>query len=134
MLFHCILVFYTNLIEQRFKQLFIFEINIKGRLHINDVNVTRHFIFMTRLQYNQQARYANSTSYSDDVCQLQVHLILSHLLLLAAVTYTNAACPRHPAGRAAHRTPGDGGFKISISGEPDKYVPNSVYTGLYPLT
>lgn len=59
---------------------------------------------------------------------LQVRIILYQLLLLTAVTYASGACPRQPGGRAAHRTPGDGGFKIHVSGEPDKYVPNSVYT------
>ncbi|KAG8330790.1 Spondin-1 [Homalodisca vitripennis] len=48
-------------------------------------------------------------------------------LLLLSVGASLAVCPRDPGSRAAPRTPGDGGFKISISGDPARYVSQSVY-------
>jgi len=42
-------------------------------------------------------------------------------------------CDRTPAGVSVPKSPGDGGFKIHISGDPDKpdkYIPGAVYTGM----
>lgn len=49
--------------------------------------------------------------------------------MLLLISTIDASCPRVPGGGASYRTSGDGGFKITISGNPDKYVPQSVYTG-----
>lgn len=44
--------------------------------------------------------------------------------------YTAALhCNREPQGVTTKKTPGDNGFKIRISGNPEKYVPGEVYTG-----
>lgn len=47
--------------------------------------------------------------------------------LLAAV---HAGCPMRPTAEqtSAGRTSGDGGYRILISGESDKYIPNAIYT------
>lgn len=39
-------------------------------------------------------------------------------------------CNREPLGVASKKTPGDNGFKIKISGNPEKYTPGEVYTGM----
>ncbi|XP_063232008.1 spondin-1 [Bacillus rossius redtenbacheri] len=52
-------------------------------------------------------------------------------LLAALLQVTGVmSCPREPSPEhaTALRTPGDNGFRILVSGEPDKYVPGSVYT------
>ena len=56
---------------------------------------------------------------------------LSLLWLLAALGYTRAAstCIRQPEGIRIPKTPGDNGYRVKISGNPDKYVPGEVYTG-----
>jgi len=38
-------------------------------------------------------------------------------------------CNREPIGVSNKKTPGDNGFKIKISGNPEKYTPGEVYTG-----
>ena len=38
-------------------------------------------------------------------------------------------CRRAPPGVAIPKVPGDNGFYIKISGNPDKYVPGELYTG-----
>lgn len=40
-----------------------------------------------------------------------------------------AVCPRDPGSHVASRSPGDGDFQLSISGDPAKYVPHSAYVG-----
>lgn len=47
--------------------------------------------------------------------------------LLIAV---QAGCPMRPTAEqtSASRTTGDGGYRILVSGEADKYIPNAVYT------
>ncbi|XP_022235881.1 spondin-1-like isoform X2 [Limulus polyphemus] len=37
-------------------------------------------------------------------------------------------CNREPSGYNKPKTPGDNGFQIKVSGEPQKYVPGEVYT------
>jgi hypothetical protein len=39
-------------------------------------------------------------------------------------------CNREPLGVTSKKTPGDNGFKIKISGNPEKYTPGEVYTGM----
>ena len=41
----------------------------------------------------------------------------------------SGSCNRAPYGATIPKTLGDGGFRISISGNPGKYVPGEVYTG-----
>uniref|UniRef100_A0A1B6CP24 Spondin-1 n=1 Tax=Clastoptera arizonana TaxID=38151 RepID=A0A1B6CP24_9HEMI len=38
-----------------------------------------------------------------------------------------SSCPTIPGGRVGPKTTGDGGFKITLNGNPEKYVPKSVY-------
>lgn len=41
------------------------------------------------------------------------------------------ACNREMSNMTAkHRTPGDNGFKIKITGNPEKYTPGELYTGM----
>ncbi|CAL7936929.1 unnamed protein product [Xylocopa violacea] len=46
------------------------------------------------------------------------------------VIAVQAGCPMRPTTEqtSAPRTPGDGGYRILVSGEADKYIPNAVYT------
>lgn len=41
-----------------------------------------------------------------------------------------AGCPLSPTSEqtSAERLPGDGGYRILVSGDYDKYIPNAVYT------
>lgn len=43
-------------------------------------------------------------------------------------------CSREPMNTNSAKTPGNNGFKIKISGNPEKYVPGEMYTGkrLFP--
>lgn len=41
----------------------------------------------------------------------------------------SATCVRQPEGVTASKTPGDNGYRIKISGNPEKYFPGEVYTG-----
>lgn len=53
------------------------------------------------------------------------------LILVACYAATTlAGCPMRPsAGQtSAGRTPGDGGYRILISGTSDKYIPDAIYT------
>ncbi|KAG7198405.1 hypothetical protein KM043_005793 [Ampulex compressa] len=54
------------------------------------------------------------------------------LLTLAAclVVAAHAGCPMRPTleQTSAQRTPGDGGYRILVSGQGDSYIPNAVYT------
>lgn len=50
-------------------------------------------------------------------------------VLSVYVVATLAVCPLDPGKTAKPRTPGDGGFKLIISGDPARYVPSSVYVG-----
>lgn len=45
----------------------------------------------------------------------------------------NPTCIRQPEGVDASKTPGDNGYRLKISGNPDKYFPGEVYTGQQPL-
>lgn len=38
-------------------------------------------------------------------------------------------CSREPTGVASVKTPGDAGYKIKISGNPERYTPGEIYTG-----
>ncbi|KAK2584629.1 hypothetical protein KPH14_006978 [Odynerus spinipes] len=52
------------------------------------------------------------------------------ILVACFATLTQAGCPMRPTPgqTSAERTPGDGGYKIFVSGTSDKYVPDAVYT------
>lgn len=52
--------------------------------------------------------------------------------LLFAFSAEGLWCDRTPPGVTVPKTPGDNGFKIVITGDPekpDKYIPGAVYTG-----
>ena len=56
------------------------------------------------------------------------------LLVLCSVSWLQVvdaatACIRQPEGIRIPKTPGDNGYRLKISGTPDKYVPGEVYTG-----
>lgn len=62
--------------------------------------------------------------------------LLSVLILVSccfSVSGVNGLwCDRTPAGVNVPKLPGDNGYKIVISGDPDKpdkYIPEAVYTG-----
>ena len=52
------------------------------------------------------------------------------LVLVYLLVSTTKACVREPKEEhsTALRSPGDNGFRIQVSGEPERYVPGSVYT------
>ena len=52
------------------------------------------------------------------------------LMLVFLLGCTTQACVREPKEEhsTALRSPGDNGFRIQVSGEPERYVPGSVYT------
>lgn len=48
--------------------------------------------------------------------------------------YQNSVhCSREPLSVSAKRSPGDAGFKIKVSGNPERYTPGEIYTGEYYL-
>lgn len=53
--------------------------------------------------------------------------------LLLSVSLFVSGCLREPTPYQSRfaKTSGDNGFKIRISGDPEKYVPGEVYTGMY---
>jgi hypothetical protein len=62
--------------------------------------------------------------------------VVSYLFLFSTVTANlsagqrrGATCIRQPEGVDASKTPGDNGYRLKISGNPDKYFPGEVYTG-----
>ncbi|CAG5081026.1 Similar to SPON1: Spondin-1 (Gallus gallus), partial [Cotesia congregata] len=58
-------------------------------------------------------------------------ILISVLLLLPCfVNFISASCLLQPAPfiTTSPRTPGDGGFKISFSGNNSKYIPNTIYS------
>lgn len=52
------------------------------------------------------------------------------ILVASFAAMTLAGCPMRPTTgqTSAGRTPGDGGYRILISGTSDKYIPDAVYT------
>ncbi|XP_015171826.1 PREDICTED: spondin-1 [Polistes dominula] len=56
--------------------------------------------------------------------------MLFFILVAFFATMTQAGCPMRPTTgqTSAGRTPGDGGYRILISGTSDKYIPDAVYT------
>ena len=48
---------------------------------------------------------------------------------IICVVLVNAGCPMRPTNEqtSAQRTPGDGGYRIIVSGRNEKYVPNTIY-------
>ena len=58
-----------------------------------------------------------------------VGAVLVWCWLLASAAANTATCNRQPYNTQAEKVPGDNGYKIKISGNPEKYVPGEVYTG-----
>lgn len=60
-------------------------------------------------------------------------------LLVSVATYlfltftcsADGACIRQPEGVRIPKTPGDNGYRLKISGNPEQYVPGEVYTGKF---
>lgn len=76
------------------------------------------------------------TDTADEMPGLHRHLTLLMLWLVgvgrpasgpAGAEYPGH-CVRTPPGHASSQTPGDNGFKIKISGNPERYVPGEMYT------
>lgn len=53
----------------------------------------------------------------------------SVVLLVVCVITAAAVCPLDPGQKTLRRSPGDGGFQITISGDPTSFVAQSVYVG-----
>ncbi|KAK2704758.1 hypothetical protein QYM36_016971 [Artemia franciscana] len=51
------------------------------------------------------------------------------IIALALRCIEASRCNREPDGRFGQKVHGDNGFRIKVSGSPDKYVPGEVYTG-----
>lgn len=63
---------------------------------------------------------------------LMLSLLVLLLLLASSAQLTNAKrCHREPHSdvTAAIKSPGDNGFRIVVGGDPERYVPGTVYTG-----
>ncbi|KAF7403614.1 hypothetical protein HZH68_006408 [Vespula germanica] len=73
---------------------------------------------------NQHEHIDLTSSQQEDTKMLFLILVAS----FAAMTL--AGCPMRPTTgqTSAGRTPGDGGYRILISGTSDKYIPDAVYT------
>ena len=56
--------------------------------------------------------------------------MLRFLLATVIVAAVQAGCPMRPSPdqSSSQRLPGSGGYRILISGDFDKYIPNAVYT------
>lgn len=50
-------------------------------------------------------------------------------MLVVCVVTAAAVCPLDPGQKTLRRSPGDGGFQITISGDPTSFVAQSVYVG-----
>ena len=46
-----------------------------------------------------------------------------------AILSSSSTCVRQPENVQTSKTPGDNGYRLKISGNPDKYFPGEVYTG-----
>jgi hypothetical protein len=75
------------------------------------------------------------TVYSSFILNWDVYSVLSvqmllRVLVVACVLGLTFACLREPREEhsTALRSHGDNGFRIQVSGEPERYVPGSVYT------
>lgn len=55
-------------------------------------------------------------------------VVLVLVVWVSTVSCQYANCNRAPPGTQFPKTPGDNGYKIKISGNPDKYVPGEIYT------
>ncbi|XP_047736020.1 spondin-1 [Hyalella azteca] len=53
---------------------------------------------------------------------------LAGMWLLSQLASGTITCNRQPYHSHSEKTPGDNGYKIKISGNPEKYVPGEVYT------
>lgn len=49
--------------------------------------------------------------------------------MVCSFTATYAGCPMRPTIKqtSVQRTPGDGGYRILISGQTNEYIPDAVY-------
>lgn len=56
--------------------------------------------------------------------------MLRFILATIIVAAAQAGCPMRPSPdqSSSQRLPGDGGYRILISGNFDKYIPNAIYT------
>jgi len=56
--------------------------------------------------------------------------MLSLVLTVSLLAVAHAGCPMRPlvGQTSANRTQGDGGYKISISGPTNGYIPDALYT------
>lgn len=62
-----------------------------------------------------------------------VSLLIFGVLVVHTLVVEGLWCDRTPTGVTVPKTSGDNGFKIVISGDPDKpdkYIPGAVYTGM----
>lgn len=57
-----------------------------------------------------------------------IYVTLVVACLVKMTESTVASCDRSPPDKRSPKTPGDNGFRIRISGNPDKYVPGEIYT------
>lgn len=57
--------------------------------------------------------------------------VLLALLLVLLAVHARAACRMEPLAGVTNslRSPGDGGYSLQVAGDPERYVPGSVYTG-----
>ena len=64
-----------------------------------------------------------------------LNINLSEADLVTVPTYSRygtnfqTSCNREPPNVSAPQTKGNNGFKIKLSGNPEKYVPGEMYTG-----
>lgn len=60
-----------------------------------------------------------------------VMLVLIGIVLIATQSVGGLKCDRQPEGSTAPKTAADGRFRVSVVGNPQKYVPGDSYNSEY---
>lgn len=84
-------------------------------------------------KFNYSHFNMHSTIYFNICFLFTVNMKYFLLILFTLGIGEGFRCPREPLPEqsAVLKSPGDNGFQIMISGDPEKYVPGSVYTRMY---
>jgi hypothetical protein len=56
-------------------------------------------------------------------------LVISFFSSPSTAILSSSTCVRQPENVQTSKTPGDNGYRLKISGNPEKYFPGEVYTG-----
>lgn len=79
-----------------------------------------------------QLEFARMRVLFDTLSSFALLILISTSIVTANLSpafRSGNTCIRQPEGVEATKTPGDNGYRLKISGNPDKYFPGEVYTG-----